>query len=76
MLRSDCSASTAPRYPPVEFRRRDRTTAQPGSCPCFEVSVVSFGDGGSDQLAAYVVGAFHLAFVLQFKFAGDGGIAA
>ena len=37
-----------------------------------EVSVERLRDGGADQLAAHVVGAFHLAFVFQFEFAGDG----
>jgi hypothetical protein len=38
-----------------------------------EVFIVSFGDGGADEFAAYVVRAFHLAFIFEFEFAGNGG---
>src|SRR6266478_897242 len=36
-----------------------------------EVVVVGLGDRGSDDFPADVVSALHLAFVLQFQFAGD-----
>ena len=38
-----------------------------------QISVKGLRHRGADQLAAYVVGAFHFAFVFQFELAGDGG---
>ena len=38
-----------------------------------QVRVVGLRNCGANQLAAYVIGALHLAFVFEFELAGDGG---